>query len=143
MAGQLIAADGNLCPNAVREVTLLFAPRQNGGVTVIDARLLVLIAQVSDTFGGRRIQVVSGYRPGRRSRHSYGQAIDFSIEGVPNAVVRDYLLTLNRRIGVGYYPNAKHVHLDVGEQKAYWIDVSRPGQRPRYIKKPMKTATRR
>jgi uncharacterized protein YcbK (DUF882 family) len=135
--GQLVGADGRLLREALGRVTQLLAPRRKGGKPTIDPRLLGLIAQVSDTFGGRWLQVVSGYRPGRRSRHSYGQAVDFRIAGVPNEAVRDYLLTLNRRIGVGYYPNSTHVHMDVRDQKTYWIDVSRPGQRPRYMKRPV------
>jgi hypothetical protein len=55
------------------------------------------------------------------------------IEGVPNWALRDFLLTLER-VGVGYYPNSFHVHLDVREQSASWVDLSRPGQRPRYVR---------
>ena len=107
----------------------------------IDARLLTLIVQASDTFGGRQINVVSGYRPGGPSRHASGQAIDFTIEGVPNWALRDYLLTLER-VGVGYYPNSNHVHLDVREQSTSWVDVSRPGRRARYLR-PKRKPTRR
>src|SRR5262245_9330630 len=64
-------------------VAEVLAPAK-GEARSIDSRLITLIARISDTFGGRQIQVVSGYRPGGRSRHATGQAIDFSIEGVPN-----------------------------------------------------------
>lgn len=100
----------------------------------IDARLLRLLVQVSDTFGGRTIRVVSGYREGstsRTSRHRHGRAVDFSVVGVPNAALRDYVKTLDK-VGVGYYPNSSFVHLDVREQWTYWVDYSGPGQRPRY-----------
>ena len=77
------------------------------------------MAKVSDTFGGRPIRVVSGHRTrsySRFSRHKVGRAIDFSIPGVPNAVLRDYLLTFPN-VGVSYYPNSSFVHFDVRERK--------------------------
>ena len=87
-------------------------------------------------FGGRPIRVVSGYRSrsyARESRHKTGCALDFSIPGVPNSVVRDYLLTLPK-VGVGYYPNSSFVHLDVRRQNAFWVDLSGPNEPPRYVK---------
>lgn len=100
----------------------------------IDLRLLRLLADVSDTFGGRPIRIVSGYRLGSTSatsRHRHGKAIDFVVVGVPNTALRDYVKTLDH-VGVGYYPNSSFIHLDVRTQWTYWIDYSGPGQRPRY-----------
>lgn len=99
----------------------------------LDPRLLRLLVNVSDTFGGRPIRVVSGFRTTsffRDSRHKHSQAIDFSIQGVPNEVVRDYLRSLGK-VGVGYYPNSSFVHLDVRENAAYWVDYAGPGEAPR------------
>lgn len=96
-------------------------------------RLLRLIVQVSDTFGGRPLYIVSGYRTTSHfadSRHKTSQAIDFSVTGVPNAVVRDYLRTLPG-VGVGYYPNSSFLHLDVRTRKTYWVDYAGPGEAPR------------
>jgi len=96
-------------------------------------RLLRLLVQVSDTFGGRPIYIVSGYRTTSHyldSRHKTSQAIDFSVTGVPNAVVRDYLRTLPS-VGVGYYPNSTFLHLDVRPSKTYWVDYAGPGEAPR------------
>ena len=42
-------------------------PRESGKRKLPKARLLSLIAQVSDHFGGRRLDVVSGVRPSRRA----------------------------------------------------------------------------
>ena len=61
----------------------------------IPDRLLRLLVRVSDTFGGRPIRIVSGYRTSSYfsdSRHKQSAAIDFSIPGIPNAVLRQYLL---------------------------------------------------
>ena len=101
-----------------------------------DWRLVRLLAQVSDTFGGRSIRVVSGYRTesyALNSRHKRSQAIDFSIPGVPNEALRDYLLTF-ARVGVGYYPNSSFVHFDVRQEKTYWVDLAGPGEAPRYVR---------
>jgi LysM repeat protein len=118
--------------DASRRIAEVLAPYK-GEPAAIDPRLVTLIARVSDTFGGRQLYVVSGYRPGGRSRHASGQAIDFTIDGVPNWALRDYLLTIER-VGVGYYPNSTHVHLDVRDQSASWVDTSRPGQRAHYLR---------
>jgi uncharacterized protein YcbK (DUF882 family) len=100
------------------------------------ARLVELLARVSDHFGGRTIQIVSGYRHAGgytrdTSQHTHGHAIDIRIEGVPNTELRDYLRTFDR-VGVGYYPRSTFVHCDVRDRSAYWVDWSRPGEAPHY-----------
>jgi hypothetical protein len=92
---------------------------------------------VSDHFGGREVNVVSGFRPyspgqySRHSNHNEGRAIDFSIKGIANETVRDFCRSF-RNVGVGYYPNSLFVHLDVRDGNAYWVDYAAPGQAPRY-----------
>jgi uncharacterized protein YcbK (DUF882 family) len=112
--------------------------RSKGGADhPIDARLVTLVATVSDHFGGREVNVVSGFRPysptqySRHSNHNEGRAIDFSIKGIANETVRDFCRTLHN-VGVGYYPNSLFVHLDVRDSNAYWVDYAAPGQAPRY-----------
>lgn len=98
-----------------------------------DSRLVRLLVQVSNRFGGRPLRVVSGYRTTsyfEDSRHKSSRAVDFSVVGVPNEALRDYLRTLPN-VGVGYYPNSSFVHLDVREYAAYWVDHSGPGEAPR------------
>jgi uncharacterized protein YcbK (DUF882 family) len=103
----------------------------------IDSRLIRLITDVSDHFGGRPIQVVSGFRPyastqfTQHSNHNVGRAMDFTIPGVPNSALRDYCRTLSN-VGVGYYPNSSFVHLDVRDTNAFWIDYAAAGEAPRY-----------
>jgi len=109
----------------------------DGRSHAINPRLLRQLAQVSDHFGGRRIHVISGYRPFRRgqwtphSNHNIGRAVDFRVEGIPNRVLRDYCRTIPRT-GCGYYPRSVFVHMDVRDESATWVDWSRPGQRPQY-----------
>jgi hypothetical protein len=94
---------------------------------------------VSNHFGGKKLEIVSGFRPFAstqytpHSNHNFGKALDFRIQGVPNEVLRDFCKTL-RNVGVGYYPNSTFVHLDVRDSSAYWVDYSRPGEPPKYDK---------
>lgn len=107
---------------------------RTGAETDIDSRLIRLLVKVSDTFGGRTLRIVSGFREhsyARESKHKKGHACDLSVDGVPNDVLRDYLLTLDQ-VGVGYYPNSSFVHVDVRPQRTQWIDRSSPGERPDY-----------
>jgi LysM repeat protein len=131
--GYVVGKGSKLLPAARRAFSEMLST-SDGRSIEIDARLVRLVTQVSDTFGGRPIHVVSGYRLesyARASKHKSGQAIDFSIPGVPNAALREYLKTLPK-VGIGYYPNSSFVHLDVREQWTYWVDYSGPGEPPRY-----------
>lgn len=131
--GRVIADNGSVLPEAYAALHAIMAPGRTHDEAVIDLDLVKLMVRVSDIFGGRPIQLVSGYRPGNRSRHAHGAAIDFYVQGVPNWAVRDYGLTLDK-VGVGYYPNSNHVHLDVRDRKTTWVDLSKPGKRARYVK---------
>lgn len=120
---------GKVSPAARKAISRVLSGRGR----LVDERLVQLLAQVSDQFGGRPIRIVSGYRSQSwydDSRHRTGQAVDFSIPGVPNEAIRDYLRTLPK-VGVGYYPNSSFVHLDVRSQTTYWVDYSGPGEAPR------------
>lgn len=129
--GYVIDPKGRVLPNARQRISKVLAA--TGKRPRIDARLIQLIAKVSDTFGGRPMRIVSGYRErsyAAASRHRTGKALDFSIPGVPNEALRDYLRTFDN-VGVGYYPNSTFVHLDVRDRDTYWIDYSGPGEPPR------------
>lgn len=134
---QLMGRRGHLVPSALGGLSKILRFYPTGEKTPIDPRLAALISEVSDHFGGKPLHIVSGYRPytpaqyTRHSNHNQGRALDFSVEGVPNTVVRDFCRTF-RNAGVGYYPNSTFVHLDVRAGKAYWVDYSRPGEAPHY-----------
>lgn len=133
-SGYVIGPKGEVLSTARKRIAWVLASWRTGNEAAVNERLIRLIARVSDEFGGRAIRVVSGYRErshARKSRHRSGQALDFSIPGVPNDALRDYLRTLPNT-GVGFYPNSTHVHLDVRDRPGYWVDLSRPGQRPSY-----------
>lgn len=104
----------------------------------VDQRLVGLLAQVSDHFGGRPIEIISGFRPKTKtqytphSNHNIGKAIDLRIPGVPNEVVRDHCKTY-KNVGVGYYPNSLFIHFDVRAKSTAWVDLSKPGEAPKYV----------
>jgi uncharacterized protein YcbK (DUF882 family) len=144
---------GNVLPEARKRIQSLLASWETGKKVqvAIDPRLYQRIVRVSDEFGGRPLRIVSGYRErsfSRHSKHRTGRALDFSIPGVPNSVLVDFLITLPQT-GVGYYPNTTHVHMDARPTRMYWVDTSGPGQAPRYVHKsttgeraPVSSATR-
>lgn len=127
---------GRISPTTMKTMEKMM--RAPGGMAhPIDARLVTLLGIVSNHFGSRKIEVVSGFRPYTptqytpHSNHNHGRAIDFRIVGVPNEAVRDFCRTL-KNTGCGYYPNSVFVHMDVREASAFWIDYSKPGEAPRY-----------
>lgn len=127
---------GRVSPTALKSFEKLL--RSPSGMShPIEARLVQLLGIVSNHFGSRKIEVVSGFRPytptqyNPHSNHMHGKAVDFRVVGVPNEVVRDFCRTL-KNVGCGYYPNSVFVHMDVRDTSAFWIDYSKPGEPPRY-----------
>jgi LysM repeat protein len=122
---------GKVAPGAIESISKLFGA--TGSRPRVDPRLIALLADVSEHFGGRPLRIVSGWRDHsyfEDSRHKHSQAVDFSIPGVQNTVLRDYVRRF-RNCGVGYYPNSSFVHLDVRQAAAYWVDYAGPGEAPR------------
>jgi len=134
---RLIDSRGRARRAAKRRLARLFRYRRTTQSKEPPGRLLQILSRVSDHFGGRPISVYSAYRPEggnteESSRHVAGAAVDIRIRGVPNRALRDYLRTLPR-VGVGYYPNGRFVHLDVRRRSAYWVDRSGVGEDPDYV----------
>jgi uncharacterized protein YcbK (DUF882 family) len=136
---RLLDERGRVRRTALTELTHLLRPRSankkdKSAGKEPHPRLLRLLAQVSDHFGGRPIHIISGYRqPGgytkTTSRHVAAQAIDFRIPGVPLEALRDYCAKLDH-VGVGFYPRTQFVHLDVRRDSARWTDYSGAGEAP-------------
>jgi hypothetical protein len=139
LAISLVDARGRVRNQAPGQLATFLRPRNSTKTKPPHKRLIALLAAVSDHFGGRKIQVVSGYRlaagyTSHESRHVAGAAIDLHVEGVPNRTLCDYLRHFDD-VGVGFYPNSTFVHFDVRDRNAYWIDVSGAGQKPLYLAK--------
>jgi LysM repeat protein len=122
---------GKLLPSARKTISEMLGAK--GSHPALSERLLRLLVRVSDTFGGRALRVVSGYRSSSYfsdSRHKTSEAVDFSVTGIPNDVLRQYLLLLDD-VGLGYYPNSSFLHLDVRGCSMQWVDSAGPGEAPR------------
>jgi hypothetical protein len=110
------------------------------GIRRVDPRLVARLEQAVEHFRkpgqGVRVQLISGVRPrSAGSYHQSGRALDFRIEGVTNEALVAFCKTLDDT-GCGYYPNSLFVHMDVREHGAghvAWIDVSKPGESPKYV----------
>jgi uncharacterized protein YcbK (DUF882 family) len=98
---------------------------RTGAETQIDPRLIELLYQIAQRTR-RTIQLVSGFRApmfstADLSYHTRGMAADIRIPGMTPLMVRDLVLSMGVK-GVGYYPVSQFVHVDVREQRSYWID---------------------
>lgn len=137
---QLVSKKGKLVPGVLPRMARLMRFGKLNIEHPIDSHLVQLVAQVSDHFGGRTIEIISGFRPKTptqytpHSNHNVGKAIDMRIPGVPNEVLRDHCRTY-KNTGVGYYPNSLFVHFDVRAKNTFWIDLSKPGEAPKYVGK--------
>ena len=103
----------------------------------VQDRLLWYLYLVGHHFDSE-IHIVSGLRSKERksSRHHNGHAVDFRVPGVKAKEVWEYCKRTFPLTGVGYYPNTRFVHLDVGRDhhQAYWVDSSGSGESASYKK---------
>lgn len=135
---QFVTKKGKLVPGILPRVARMMRFGKLNIEHPIDSHLVQLVAQVSDHFGGRPIEIISGFRPKTptqytpHSNHNVGRAIDMRIPGVPNEVLRDHCRTY-KNVGVGYYPNSLFVHFDVRPKSTFWVDLSKPGEPPKYV----------
>ena len=101
----------------------------------VQDRLLWYLYLIGHHFDAE-VQILSGLRVKERktSRHHNGHAVDFRVSGVDPKVVWDYCKANFPLAGIGYYPNSKFVHLDVGrdDHQAYWVDKSGSGESASY-----------
>ena len=106
------------------------------GVRLLDPRLVWVLAVIADSFPGRPIYLISGYRADAgESFHKKGRALDLFVMGVPNESVFRVCRKL-KDVACGFYPNGKFVHVDVrppATGHALWVDVSRPGEPSSYV----------
>jgi uncharacterized protein YcbK (DUF882 family) len=121
-------ADGSYDVDALRAVSHLLRCTKTDAEKDVEPRLLTVLSHVYDHFGGRRIEITSGYRNqrGTTSYHFRASATDILIEGVKPTVVRAFVETLDTGgMGIGLYPRSGFVHVDVRTPPSYrWIDYA-------------------
>ena len=94
--------------------------------TLHDPALSSYLQQIRDHFG-KPVHITSGYRcekhnaatanAASRSRHTMGQAADFTISGVKPAEIAKFAESIGV-LGIGLYDN--FVHIDTREKKSFW-----------------------
>lgn len=132
----LVDAERRVTREGVEALARLMRRHEEDAPELPHPRLALLLAAISDHFGGREITIVSGRREAggytrESSRHTEGRATDIRVRGVPMRALWDYCRTL-AETGCGYYPRSTFVHVDVRASTAQWVDWSTPGRRPRY-----------
>jgi len=122
---------------ALAELDHVFRCKRTGETRAVDPRLYVTLSVIYDHFGGKRIDLVSGFRYQRQegSRHFHAAAMDIVVPGVSMRDLRDYAESLDTGgMGIGIYPRAGFVHVDwraPGEPSYRWVDKSGPGGKSR------------
>ena len=121
-------ADGWYVPDAFPEIDRFLRDQHTGGIKKTDRGLVELLYEIQTRLRTQQgLEVTCGYRSpktnamllqeGRahavNSYHLYGKAVDFRVPGRDLRQVREVAMTLQGG-GVGYYPRAEFIHVDVG-----------------------------
>lgn len=125
--------EGRYLPDALAEVNHLLRDYRNGEVHTIDPKLLDLLNRLHRRLGSNApFEVISGYRSpatnamlharshgvASHSLHMKGMAIDIRLADRALSDLHDTALAM-RAGGVGYYPKADFVHVDVGRVRRW------------------------
>jgi uncharacterized protein YcbK (DUF882 family) len=130
LAVDLYNDDGSFSDDALDQLNHLFRCKRTDTEKAIDPHLFEILSRVYDHFG-KRIELVSGFRNQQRtsSFHFHASASDIRIPGVPDTELHKYVASLDTGgMGLGIYPRAGFVHVDVRPEPSYrWVDYSPPG----------------
>ena len=128
---QLYAADGSFDVDALDTLNHAFRCRRTGTEKAIDPRLFEMLSRIYDRFE-RPLELVSGFRNQERvtSFHFHGSASDIRITGVSERELHRFVTSLDAGgMGIGLYPRAGFVHVDIRPEASYrWTDYSPPGR---------------
>lgn len=123
--------DGSFNEEALKALSHLMRCKRTDTEKPMEPHLFEILSAIQDHFQGRRLEVISGFRNQRRvtSMHFHGTAADIRIDGVHEKKVREFASSLDSGgMGVGIYPNAHFVHVDVRPWPSFrWTDYSRSG----------------
>ncbi len=115
----------------------------------VDPRLYEMLSRIQDHFGGKRIDLVSGFRlqKNQGSRHAHASAMDIRIPEINNKELYNYAKSLDQGgMGIGLYPTSRFVHIDFrapGSPSYRWIDYSGPKRSRRARARAKKRRARR
>ncbi|MDB5457068.1 MAG: hypothetical protein JWP92_2653 [Caulobacter sp.] len=125
--------NGSFVPDAVAALNKVLRDYRTGDVHPIDLRLFDTLSSIRDKTGSRaKFEVISGYRSpatnaqlsarsgevAKHSLHMDGMAMDIRLSDVALDRLRNAAVDLGRG-GVGYYPESRFVHVDVGRVRRW------------------------
>ncbi|ACA31316.1 YcbK family protein [Histophilus somni] len=118
----------------LKKIDHLMRDKRNNQIHKMDPKLFHKFVHIQNNLGlqNSEIQIICGYRSpasnsamlrsgrgvARNSYHTRGQAIDFRIEGVSLAKLRQTAENLKNG-GVGYYPRSNFIHVDTGPVRTW------------------------
>jgi len=121
-------------PSAIDRLDQFLRDHRTGDLIQLDRRVFDLLHDLTVAVGRpeSEIDIICGYRTpwsneflrrttqgvASHSLHMQGEAIDIRMPGVSISKLRDVALTLHRG-GVGYYPESRFVHVDVGRVRRW------------------------
>jgi uncharacterized protein YcbK (DUF882 family) len=122
--------DGSYNIESLRQLDHVLRCRRTDAEKPIEPRLFTLLSHVYDHFGGKPLELVSGFRNQRKqtSNHFKGTASDIRINGVSPKKIEAFAETLDTGgMGIGIYPRSQFVHIDVRPLPSFrWTDYSPP-----------------
>ncbi len=125
--------DGRYDPDVLRQLNHFLRDWRNNDEISMDPRLFDAVWEAYRSAGATdRVQIYSAYRSpetnamlrrrskavAEHSQHMLGKAMDTTMPGFPMDRVRDAGMKLQHG-GVGWYPSANFVHLDVGGVRSW------------------------
>ena len=128
-------ADGTFDEASLAKLDELFRCRATGEVRAVRAELYEQLSRIYDHFGGKRVDLVSGFRFNERnsSRHHHASAMDIRIKGVSDREMYRFAESLDTgNMGIGIYPTSGFIHVDFrapGEPSYRWTDYSGSGKK--------------
>ncbi len=126
-------SDGSFDESTLAKLDDMFRCKRSNEVRAVRPELYEQLSRIYDHFGGKRIDLVSGFRYQERSssRHFHASAMDIRIEEVSIKELYGYAETLDMgNMGIGIYPKSQFVHVDYrapGDSSYRWTDRSPPG----------------
>ncbi|MBL0712726.1 MAG: DUF882 domain-containing protein [Desulfosarcina sp.] len=120
-------------PDALAAVNHILRDHRTNDIKPIDTRLLDLLYDIRSRAGRHAcVHIISGYRSprtnrilrkrshgvARKSLHMKGHAADIRIPGISTDRLRRIAADLKQG-GVGYYPRANFVHVDIGSVRSW------------------------
>ncbi|MEN8245932.1 MAG: DUF882 domain-containing protein [Thermodesulfobacteriota bacterium] len=124
---------GEYIRNALSDINYIMRDQRTGEVAHMDKNLLDLLFSIHTGLGSSEpFHIMSGYRSpetndllrkkgwaiAKNSLHENGKAIDIRLPNTETSSLRRTAYKIKGG-GVGYYPNLKFVHIDVGSIR-YW-----------------------